>query len=142
MNSQSARAHFLAGELDRIGPTGTSNAAFDNYARALRCDPNCVEAHREIGLLQREQGDRDKAGESLRKYLEGAANEPDVPLIKHYLETLTDPNASIQPPYRPVQVTAETLRDKAKTIGVIPMFLPDGAIEPAKRKGRIPANSG
>lgn len=131
---QSARAHFLAGELERTGPTGTSNAALDSYARALRHDPNCVEAHREIGLLQRELGERDKAGESLRVYLAEADDAPDAPLIKRYIETLADPNASIQPPYRPLEVDAKTLRDKAKTIGVIPLFLPDGVVEPDKRK--------
>lgn len=134
VNPQSARAHFLAGELERMGPTGTSNAALANYARALQYDPNCVEAHREIGLLQREQGDRDKAGESLRAYLAQAGGAPDAPLIKRYLETLSDPNASIRPPYRPQEITAKTLRDKAKTIGVIPLFLPDGVVEPDKRK--------
>ncbi len=134
VNPKCARAHYLAGELERMGPTGSSNAALDSYTRALRHDPNCIEAQREIGLIQREQGDRDKAGDSLRAYMAKAGDVPDVPLIKSYLDALADPNASIQPPYRPLPVTAETLRDKAKTIGVLPLFLPDGVIEPDKRK--------
>jgi predicted Zn-dependent protease len=134
VNPQSARAHFLKGELERSGPMGTSYAAVDCYARALRWDPNCIEAHREIGLLQREQGDRDKAGESLRKYLERAGNAPDAPLIKSYLETLADPNRPSRPLYRAPQITDKTLRDKAKTVGIVPMFIPDDVVEPAKRR--------
>lgn len=134
VNPKSGRAHFLAGELERNGPTGSSFSALDCYVRALRWDPNCVEAHREIGLLQRELGDRDKARESLHTYIERAGNAADAPLIQSYLERIADANASVPPPYRPLRITAQSLRDKGWTVGVIPMFIPDDVIEPGKRK--------
>lgn len=134
VNPQSARAHYLSGELEWTGPKGTSYAAINCYNRALRWDPNCVEAYREIGLLEREQGDRDKAGESLRQYLDKAGDAADAPLIKSYLQELRDPNAPARQSYRALQVTDKTFREKAKIVGIVPMNIPDDVIEPAKRR--------
>ncbi len=134
VNPKSGRAHFLSGELERNGPMGSSFSALDCYSRALRWDPNCVEAHREIGLLQRELGDRDKARESLRAYMERAGNAADAPLIRSYLEQIGDDNAPLPTPYRPLRITPQSLRDKGWTVGIVPMFIPDDVVEPGKRK--------
>jgi len=132
-----AQAHFLRGEYLRNGPVPDRDPwrrAVECYDRALRCDPNCIEAHRELGLLHRYLGDRDKAGQSLRRYLEQAGDAPDAPLVRNCLETLADSNAVAPPLYRAPQLTAETLRQKARIVGVIPMFIPEDIPDSATRK--------
>ncbi|MEN6337145.1 MAG: tetratricopeptide repeat protein [Phycisphaerales bacterium] len=137
LNPQSARTHYLQGELQRNGPATATDPwrfALTCFERALQYDPNCVEAYREIGLIYKELGDRDEAGDSLRKYLERAGGAPDVPLIKSYLAAVADANSPVRPLYRAPEVTDKTFREKARTVGIVPMFIPDDVIEPEKRR--------
>jgi predicted Zn-dependent protease len=59
------------------------------YERALEFDPCQARAHRGLGLLCAQQGDKEAAVENLRKYTEEAGNASDVPYIQKYITQLS-----------------------------------------------------
>jgi tetratricopeptide (TPR) repeat protein len=137
-----ARAHFLRGEFLRRGPGTEENVwqrALECYDRSIQCDPNFGPAYREAGLLHRQLGDRARAAEALRKYQGFAADAADAPLVKSYLEKLADASEVTPGPYRAPLVTKEDFREKAKTVGIMPVVVPEGISNPEKRQAEFEA---
>jgi predicted Zn-dependent protease len=75
------RARAAAGDRDQ------ARAA---YERALELDPDQARAHRGLGLLCAQEGEKESAVENLRKYTEEAKDAPDVPYIQKYITQLSD----------------------------------------------------
>lgn len=85
----SARVHVARGDLlrARAGPDDARGAR-EQYELALGKDRSCPEAHRGMGLLLASAGDRAKAIEHLRTYLDAAGTAPDVPYLRSLAEQL------------------------------------------------------
>ena len=81
--------HYLLGEaLRRQTPEQNFASRNNAYLKAIEKNPSLAEAHRELGLSYRQQGQTDKARIALSEYLAQAPTSPDAPIIKWYLENL------------------------------------------------------
>jgi len=87
---QTSRAHFLMGEVHRRSGPGDPyiQRAIAAYEEAARQDPNYFDAHRELGLLYRAQGDGRQARAEFERYLSLSPTAADAPIIRGYLKEL------------------------------------------------------
>ena len=85
-----AEAHYLRGEtFRRSNPAGPDfTEPLNAYQSALTADPGYADAHKEIGMAYRMQGQNAQAAESFERYLELAPDAPDAGIIRGYLEGL------------------------------------------------------
>ena len=81
-----AEVAFYTGEVYRLrDEDGDAALARHTYARALSLPGAPPEAHRSLGLVLRQQGDRGAAAAEFRRYLELRPGAPDRDLILSYL---------------------------------------------------------
>ncbi len=81
---ETARAHFLMGEVSRRVPD--DQKAITAYREAVRRDPAYAEPHRELGLIYRALGRVKDARNEFKTYLVLDPKAVDGPIIKGYLE--------------------------------------------------------
>ena len=83
-------AYFLVGESYRLenplGPDFSLSQA--EYRKALEQDPGYAQAHKELGMTLRQQGQDAAARESFEQYLRLAPDAPDAGIVRGYLESL------------------------------------------------------
>jgi len=84
---RSAAAHALLGDAARRGAEGAGDPA-EHYRRAIDLDPRCAEAHRGLGSVLAERGDRAGARAALAKYLALRPDAEDRAWVKTDLESL------------------------------------------------------
>lgn len=87
-----ARADLVAarGEAYRLRAKDTDlDLAIADFRAAAALGDEPPEAHRGLGLIHRQRGDRTEAHESLNRYLGMAPAAPDAPLIRSYVEELS-----------------------------------------------------
>ena len=91
LNPDCPDVYFLFGELHRhrAKRNDDPSASIEFYQRAIQLDSKYAPSYREIGLLYRYQGDGQKSQDYLRKYVSLAPTNPDVPLIRSYLNDYT-----------------------------------------------------
>jgi beta-barrel assembly-enhancing protease len=87
-------AHVLYGQLDekRAAETkdpaearGLLDGALLKYEEAARLDDHYADPHKAIGLLRYKAGEKDKARDAFRRYLELRPDAPDARQIKDYI---------------------------------------------------------
>jgi beta-barrel assembly-enhancing protease len=83
-----ARAYFLLGQMEwEKSPQQEQNMkSMYNFIKAAELDPNYAPCYREIGLLYRYGGQKQKSREMLTKYLELAPGAVDAAVIRSYLD--------------------------------------------------------
>jgi predicted Zn-dependent protease len=87
--SQDAEVIFARAETFRLrGGSGDLDAALADYQGAIRAGSEPPAAHRGLGLLYRQRQQPREARASLQRYLELAADAPDAPMIRSYVEEL------------------------------------------------------
>lgn len=90
LHPQTARAHFLLGEIHRRSGPGELQIeqAMAAYREATRQDASYSEPHRELGLLYRARGSRQEARAEFERYLALNPAATDAPIIEGYLKEL------------------------------------------------------
>lgn len=79
-------AYFYRGETYRLrGEKGDLDLALSDYRQAIQLAGPPPQAHRGIGLIQRQRNQREEALSALSRYIELAPGAPDAELIKTYL---------------------------------------------------------
>jgi beta-barrel assembly-enhancing protease len=81
----SARGAFLLGEIARQQPDGKSEAALDDYRRAVALDAAYPDPYRAIGLILYKRGEKSAAKEAFEKYLSLSPAAADRGYIEAYL---------------------------------------------------------
>lgn len=82
-------ARFSRGEVYRLrGKDGDLDHAFSDYQAAAELGDAPPQAHRGIGLIARNRGDRNTARHALGRYLEQMPEAPDAALMRSYLSEL------------------------------------------------------
>jgi Zn-dependent protease with chaperone function len=80
---------YQRGEVYRIrNAKGDSDLAIADYQAAVGRGDEPVQTHRGLGLLARQQGNKELARKELQRYLDLAPDAPDASLIKSYLPEL------------------------------------------------------
>lgn len=84
-----AATHFLLGEAYRKqSPEGNYDKREASYLKAIQTQASLVEAHKELGLLYRQQGKLDLAQGSLEQYLRLQPTNLEAPIVRWYLANL------------------------------------------------------
>ena len=84
-----AEVIYARAETYRLrGRPGDVDAALADYQGAIRAGGEPPAAHRGLGLLYRQRRQLHEARASLQRYLELAADAPDAPMIRSYVEEL------------------------------------------------------
>lgn len=84
-----ATTHFLLGEAYRKqSPEGTYEKREAAYLKAVQAKTSFVEAHKELGLLYRQQGKVNQARDSLEQYIRLQPTNLEAPIVRWYLANL------------------------------------------------------
>lgn len=73
VNPQNYRAWY---EIGKINATSDATAAMDAYTKALAIQPNFPLAHRDLGILQLQRGEYERASQELEKAIHSGLNQP------------------------------------------------------------------
>jgi len=87
-------AHYLAGQIaekrmaeakERAARDAQLDRALEEYAKAQRLEPRYADPYRAIGILRYKNGEKDKALEAFKRYLELKPDAPDAQQIRDYI---------------------------------------------------------
>ena len=83
-----SHAYFMLGrmEWEKTPQKELNQESLRNYQKAVELDPKCAPCYREMGLMYRYTGQREKSRELLTKYVELAPGAVDAAVIRSYID--------------------------------------------------------